>query len=376
LFGLTNRLEQVVITDADGNFSFTGLPPDSYRVCETLQAGWTQTAPNTQTVAPTGERIVNCSDAPGVSGTGYGFLISEGTETFQGNDFGNQQIPLTGQLSGTKWNDLNGNGSQDPDEPGLPGWSIHIFRVSSAQELARAFTDGNGGYSFPNLPAGTYDVCESPTEGWTQTFPPAARAAGQNCQTRTGGIGYSVTVTAGETVSAVDFGNRLPTPAETGVKIGRKWNDLNGNGLPDAGEPGLSGWQLHLFRNSDPSFHQEVITDSNGNYAFIGLTPGVYTVCETTQPGWTQTAPNSMQPPPPPVGEREVDCAGRTGVNGIGYAFTITGDEVLEGNDFGNQEVVTATAVPTLSEWAMIALALLLIGVGYRRLRGQRAALP
>jgi hypothetical protein len=121
LFGLTNRLEQVVITDADGNFSFTGLPPDSYRVCETLQAGWTQTAPNTQTVAPTGERIVNCSDAPGVSGTGYGFLISEGTETFRGNDFGNQQIPLTGQLSGTKWNDLNGNGSQDPDEPGLPG---------------------------------------------------------------------------------------------------------------------------------------------------------------------------------------------------------------------------------------------------------------
>jgi IPTL-CTERM motif len=97
-------------------------------------------------------------------------------------------------------------------------------------------------------------------------------------------------------------------------------------------------------------------------------------VCESTQPGWTQTAPSSMQPPPPPVGEREVDCAGRTGVNGIGYAFTITGDEVFEGNDFGNQQVVTA--VPTLSEWAMLVLALLFIGVGYTRLRGQRAALP
>jgi hypothetical protein len=70
----------------------------------------------------------------------------------------------------------------------------------------------------------------------------------------------------------------------------------------------------------------------------------------------------------------EVDCAGRTGVSWIGYTFTITGDEVFQGNDFGNQQIVTA--VPTLSAWAMLALALLLIGLGYTRLRGERAALP
>jgi hypothetical protein len=146
----------------------------------------------------------------------------------------------------------------------LLGWQIHIFRANSPEELAHAFTDSEGRYSFANLPSGSYDVCESPAEGWAQTFPPADRAPGQNCQTRTGGIGYRLTVTAGQVVSAVDFGNRLPPPAETGVKIGMKWNDLNGNGQRDSGEPPLAGWHLHLFRNDDPSFHQEIITDADG----------------------------------------------------------------------------------------------------------------
>ena len=98
----------------------------------------------------------------------------------------------------------------------------------------------------------------------------------------------------------------------TGSKSGTKWNDLNGNGQRDAGEPPLLDWHVHLFCNDDPSFHQEVTTDLNGAYAFIGLRPGAYTVCVAVQPGWTQTAP-TLQAPPPPVGEREVDCAGRTG---------------------------------------------------------------
>jgi hypothetical protein len=132
-------------------------------------------------------------------------------------------------------------------------------------------------------------------------------------------------------VGDVDFGNREPPPLPvTGSKIGMKWNDLNGNGRRDVGEPPLVDWHVHLFRNDDPSFHQEVTTDLNGTYAFIGLRPGTYTVCEALPTGWTQTAP-TLQGPPPRPGEQTVDCAGRPGVSGIGYMFTITGRRDFRG---------------------------------------------
>ena len=60
------------------------------------------------------------------------------------------------------------------------------------------------------------------------------------------------------------------------------WNDLNGNGLQDAGEPGVAGIAVELFCSpsgvvggaTDYSCGQTV-TDSNGNYHFTGLVPGL-----------------------------------------------------------------------------------------------------
>jgi hypothetical protein len=48
------------------------------------------------------------------------------------------------------------------------------------------------------------------------------------------------------------------------------WNDLNGNGIQDAGEPGLSGVTVSLY-NTTPSLVGTTTTDSNGNYLFSGL---------------------------------------------------------------------------------------------------------
>jgi hypothetical protein len=40
-----------LLTDAAGNYSFTGLPDGTYSVCEVLQSGWTQTFPAAPTSA-------------------------------------------------------------------------------------------------------------------------------------------------------------------------------------------------------------------------------------------------------------------------------------------------------------------------------------
>ena len=73
-------------------------------------------------------------------------------------------------ISGDKFYDTNGNGTQEAGEPGIPGWKIVLFGDATNNTT----TDGNGDYSFLNLAAGSYGVCEilpdqAPT--WIPTTP-------------------------------------------------------------------------------------------------------------------------------------------------------------------------------------------------------------
>ncbi|KPJ54804.1 hypothetical protein AMJ47_03050 [Parcubacteria bacterium DG_72] len=70
---------------------------------------------------------------------------------------------------------------------------------------------------------------------------------------------------------------------------GMKFNDQNDNGINDT-EPGLIDWTIELYV-SDQLF-SSTITDTQGNYSFLNLDPGTYTVCELPQVGgWVQTYP-------------------------------------------------------------------------------------
>ena len=73
--------------------------------------------------------------------------------------------------------------------------------------------------------------------------------------------------------------------------FGKKFNDENGNGVYEQGEPGLAGWTITI--DNGACFEESTITDSEGNYSFSSLNPGTYTVCELEEEGWIQTYPNS-----------------------------------------------------------------------------------
>ena len=81
-------------------------------------------------------------------------------------------------------------------------------------------------------------------------------------------------------------------PNGQGTLSGEVYNDLNGNGSLDSGEPGLAGWTVDL---EDVSNHvlATAVTDSLGDYTFTGVAPGTYTVAEELQGGYTQTVPPS-----------------------------------------------------------------------------------
>jgi hypothetical protein len=92
----------------------------------------------------------------------------------------------TASISGTKFDDHNGNGVRDPGDQGLLGWHILLNGVDSAT------TDANGNYTIPALQPGIYTLQEVPQAGWTETF---------------GELGYTVTVSSGVNITGIDFGN-------------------------------------------------------------------------------------------------------------------------------------------------------------------------
>ncbi|MEZ6241723.1 MAG: SdrD B-like domain-containing protein [Phycisphaerales bacterium] len=100
-----------------------------------------------------------------------------------------------------------------------------------------------------------------------------------------------------------------PTCCSNGSTIaGVKFNDLNGNGVRDSGEPVLPGWTINLSPGGATA-----TTDSNGHYYFTGLNPGAYTITETNQSGWVQTSPA-----------------------GGSYSIDLPMNVALDGFDFGN----------------------------------------
>ncbi len=71
---------------------------------------------------------------------------------------------------------------------------------------------------------GDYEVCEVEKDGWVVTDGP--------CET--------VILQSGGKID-VDFGNYQPVTV-----IGYKFEDLNGDGVMDANEPWIEGWEMTL----------------------------------------------------------------------------------------------------------------------------------
>jgi hypothetical protein len=126
-----------------------------------------------------------------------------------------------------------------------------------------------------------------------------------------------------------------------------KFNDLDGDGVKDAGEPGLDGWVIHLFI-ANKSVHQTYTTAGGGLYSF-SVPAGTYTICEqlvVSVPPWVQTFPTA--------GPGVVNCAATvdTPVDNptpgpLGYTVEVTagtgcgGGQQITGKDFGNIQLAT-----------------------------------
>jgi len=171
-------------------------------------------------------------------------------------------------LGDTVFADTNGNGVQDPGEAGIPGVTLELLD-ERGYLIGMAVTDAAGHYSF-EVDTYAYTVrVAAPPAGYLATTP-------EQCQ--------AVISTAN--VLTCDFGYRRPL-----ARGDRVWNDANANGLQDPGETGINGVTVQLF-DSGGNLVATATTSGDGNYAFGGLFPGVYTVrvvASTLGSGFTPT---------------------------------------------------------------------------------------
>ncbi|MDJ0557460.1 MAG: SdrD B-like domain-containing protein, partial [Microcoleaceae cyanobacterium MO_207.B10] len=214
--------EARTITDSNGEYAFSDLPSNTYIVREISPPGFIQTTP---------DPVLNITPGTNVSNINIGNVNSRGS------------------IRGTKFNDTNTNGRLDPGELGLGDVTLYLDLNNNGffeDGEARTITDGNGQYSFQDIPADTYTIREIPQPGFIQTTPDPI-----------------VNVRPGNNITDINIGN----VNSRGSISGTKFNDTNTNGRLDPGELGLGDVTLYLDLNNNGFFEDgeaRTITDGNG----------------------------------------------------------------------------------------------------------------
>jgi len=307
------------LTDLVGNYSFTNVPPDTYRVEEAPQANWIQTG-----------------------GEPY-YTVIVGNQPVTNIDFGNF---VPGAIDGQKFADKNNNGVKDPNENGYLYWNLCLVpqqhppqfdldRVAVTMSLDfpgigtqqvkfdGIFVDRRGDY----VPAGNL----IPTEllGLTlHSVQPIHLAgdfldvlvslrvppAGPRSFGRISGDGATFPAASFfDVFTEVDFRNYYTQTVfkhtAHAAPIHLKGNVAGiplGTGTSYTGAGGIvlsnvstgdivATIQSITVTLGDPISALKplcVLSDNRGRYSLAPLLPGTYTVREVPKPGWVQTTPN------------------------------------------------------------------------------------
>ncbi len=260
---------QTDTTDANGNYLFDDLDAGNYTV--TVDT----------TTLPSG--VVNTDDEDGNNNNTTSVVLGD-DDAHLTADFGYDEptAPL-GSIGDTIFDDIDGDGVQDAGDAGISGVTVTLTGAGPDGQFGTADdttdsvdTDGNGNYSFDDLPAGDYVVTVDTDDlpaGVVNTFD----EDGNNDSST------PVSLAPGEDTDTVDFG--YTTPVELGSIGDTVYLDRNGNGTQDAVEPGLPGAIVVLFGpgpdgvlGTADDTNQVATTDANGKYLFTDLPAGRYKV--------------------------------------------------------------------------------------------------
>jgi hypothetical protein len=139
-------------TNANGMATFN-LSAGSYKICEVLQAGWSNVYPGNECYWMT-------------------FSAGSNISLFFRNELSN--APTNTPIPPTATPPPGGNATvtvnvQQTNFAPLSGWTVTAENLST-NSIATLTTDANGAVVF-SLPAGSYKICETLQSGWANVFP-------------------------------------------------------------------------------------------------------------------------------------------------------------------------------------------------------------
>ncbi len=254
----------VDVTDNAGAYLFDNLPPGKYIVKADEQQ--VPAPPSSANAGQIGKMVATTGSKK--------VVVLTANQDYTLADFG---FIEAAEVEGTVFHDVNHSSVLDSGEPGLNAVTVTLSGtdVNNNPVNLTTPTDTSGEYKFI-VPPGTYTITYNSAHipaGLTETTTPTS---------------ITLTVNAGQESKGNDFG--VDNTGRIGDLL---WHDIDGDGVKDATEDGISGVTLLLYNSAGTTLLASTVTTASGGYIFPGLANGDYLVRVDTDSlpiGYDQTA--------------------------------------------------------------------------------------
>lgn len=274
-----DSLLETAVTDPNGIYTFNNYPAGIYLVI--VDTG--------DPDFPGSYVATDDPDDPGADRDSQHNFATNGVDNKMDVDFG-YQPQGTSSIGDTVWADLDGDGTQSSRETGIDGVAVTLYQDQNGNGtidiedavVATTTTDSNGNYFFPNLAAGDY-IVGIDAANFTAGQPLVNLSHTNGTQNNL----HQVSLPAGTDYDLADFGY---ANSAIGDLI---WQDNDGDGMRDSGEPGINGVIVYLYEDSNNNGVLDVSEEATpvqttvtadddqgnaGHYYFGSLPAGNYVV--------------------------------------------------------------------------------------------------
>ena len=260
-----------VLTNADGTFSFTGVLAGGYYLVFPTQQGFTN--------VDFGESQIDNMIEEGATAC-FTVVPDLGIKIDGGS------IPLN-EIGDFVWLDENKDGIQDIDEVGIEDIVINLYDDADVF-ISNTTSDANGFYQFKGLLPGNFYTSVNVDDYEVSPSEASPDSEIDSDLSIINGVAQSkpILLYDGVILNSIDYGlykedNGGGSGSDENVVAGIIYEDINGNGVYDGGEPRRNGVNVSLVLANGTvldNTESSMTTLGDGYYEFTGFPNGDYTL--------------------------------------------------------------------------------------------------